>query len=212
MYDTVFLHGLGQGPEAWQAVLRALPGLGADCPDLTPPGASGDYAQLLEAFVRRYALGERPLRLCGLSLGAVLALDFALRYPARVASLALIAPQYRAPKGLLRLQGLLFRCLPPGAFAGAGLSKAGMMRLTRSLGALDLQAGLPGLACPVLVLCGARDRANRPAAQRLAGLLPQGRLAYIPGAGHEVNRDAPAALARRLADFWGLGAGCAHQP
>ena len=40
------------------------------------------------------------LHLCGLSLGAVLALDYTIRHPQRVESLVLIAGQYRSPKFL----------------------------------------------------------------------------------------------------------------
>ena len=50
-------------------------------------------------------------------------------------------------------------------------------------------------------LCGARDRANRRAARTLAEALPRAALRTIPGAGHEVNRDAPEALGQLLTAF-----------
>lgn len=63
---------------------------------------------------------------------------------------------------------------------------------------LDFSAKLGGIACPAAVVCGERDRANRGAAEELQRLLPNAELRIIPGAGHEVNRDAPEALAALL--------------
>ena len=59
--------------------------------------------------------------------------------------------------------------------------------------AFRLRAG----AGPVLV-CGEKDAANLKAARRLAKLLPHAQLHILPGAGHELNTDAPAALAALL--------------
>ena len=42
----------------------------------------------------------------------------------------------------------------------------------------------------------------RSDARRLAALLPDAAWEIVPGAGHEVNRDAPEALAARLRAFW----------
>ena len=44
---------------------------------------------------------SQSLNLCGLSLGAVLALNYAIDFPQRVNSLILIAPQYDMPKFLI---------------------------------------------------------------------------------------------------------------
>ena len=47
-------------------------------------------------------------------------------------------------------------------------------------------------------LCGERDRANKKAALELRDGIPGAELAWVPGAGHEVNREAPEALAALL--------------
>ena len=110
---TVFLHGLGQTARAWDEVVRLCPGLEADCPDLfSLPGSGPSYDRLLSALEGRYAGESGPLRLCGLSLGAVLALDYAARHPDQVRQLVLIAPQYRTPRPLFALQDVMF--LPGG--------------------------------------------------------------------------------------------------
>ena len=137
-----------------------------------------------------------------MSLGAVLALHYALDHPDRVRALALAAPQIAMPRRLLAVQDLVFRLLPQGAFGGTGFSKADFRRLTASMAELDFRRQVPSLRCPVLVVCGAGDRANRRAAQELHSLLPTSALHLIQGAGHEVNRDAPQALAALLDAFF----------
>lgn len=197
---TVLLHGLGQTPRDWDAVTGLVPTLETDCPDLFAIAAAGalTYPSLLAQLEARYVHSKEPLRLCGLSLGAVLALDYTIRHPDQVAALVWIAGQLRSPRLLLSLQNLVFHCLPDRMFAGMGISKQSAIQLAHSMRDLDLTPGLRRVTCPVEVVCGARDRANQKAAQALAELLPQARLHIIPGAGHQVNADAPAAIAQLL--------------
>ena len=137
--DTVFLSGLGQTPGVWDGVRRCLPELkDVRCPSLS----GGTYPALYDALEADCQALEAPFRLCGLSLGAVLALDYAARNPHHVASLVLIAPRYRMPRRLLEIQDRIFALLPDAAWE------------------------------------------------------------IVPGAGHVVTRDAPAALAARLREFW----------
>ena len=67
---------------------------------------------------------------------------------------------------------------------------------------LDFRGDLGRVGCPTLVLCGERDRANQKAALELRAGIPKAELAWIPGAGHEVHRDAPEALAEALRQFF----------
>ena len=81
-------------------------------------------------------------------------------------------------------------------------SKGEVIGLTRSMMDLDFRGDLGRVSCPTLVLCGERDRANQKAALELRAGIPKAELAWIPGAGHEVNRDAPEALAEALRQFF----------
>lgn len=198
---TIFLHGLGQGPESWLPVSRGLEG---QVPDLFAlAGKEGArYPALYRAFAGYCGGFAGPLRLCGLSLGGILALQYAVEHPERVEALVLIGAQYVMPKGLLRFQNGVFRLLPGSAFRKMGLSKRDVIGLTDSMLDLDFRGELGTVSCPTLVLCGERDRANRKAAQGLQAGIPGAELAWIPGAGHEVNRDAPEALAEALRSFF----------
>lgn len=61
---------------------------------------------------QRYSEVKEPLRICGLSLGALLAIDFAIRHEEKVDSLVLIGAQYKVPSLLIDFQNLIFRCMP----------------------------------------------------------------------------------------------------
>ena len=200
----IFVHGLGQTPAGWEPVLCLLDGQpDCACPDLAKlvPAGEVTYPRLFRAFARLCDGAEAPLALCGLSLGGVLALHYAAEYPGRVGSLVLIAPQYRMPKRLLRVQNALFHLMPGTMFRQTGFSKTQMIRLCGSMADLDLSGMLSRVSCPVLVLCGSRDRANRRACAELARLLPGAEFRVVEGAGHELNREAPEKLAPLLRAF-----------
>lgn len=201
---TILLHGLGQTPASWDAVLAAwTPASPPLRPGLTEllSGGAARYDRLYQAFSALCADLPDPLDLCGLSLGGILALHYAADHPDRVGRLVLIGTQYVMPKRLLRVQNLLFRCMPSSAFRGMGLPKRDVLSLTASMADLDFRAALAGIPCPALVVCGERDRANRQAARELAEQLPRAELRILPGAGHEANVDAPQALAGLLSAF-----------
>lgn len=202
--QRIFLHGLGQGPSSWDGTLRYLDGP-ALCPDLFSLPRRGEfgYQALYQAFCAYCAAVSGPVQLCGLSLGGVLALHYAAEHPENVSSLALIGAQYAMPKRLLQFQDLLFRWAPAGVFQGAGLAREEMRTLCRSMADLDFGPKLREIAAPALVVCGARDRANRRSSVQLQTLLPNARLVLLPGSGHEVNREAPDQLGPLLRDFFG---------
>ena len=203
--QRIFLHGLGQRAADWAEVTGALTRQeGVFCPDLFPliAGKEAVYDSLYQAASACLDGAEEPLDLCGLSLGAVLALHYALDHPDRVRALALVCGQYRMPKKLLRLQSWLFRLMGEKSFQPMGLTKREVIALTRSMETLDFSQRLSQLEMPVLVVCGEADRANRGASEELAQRIPRAVLRLVPGAGHEVNRDAPEALATLVESFF----------
>ena len=100
----VFLHGMGQNAASWEKTISFLPeGTEAVCPELSDFFTEGScyYSSMYAAFCDHCGGFSQSLNLCGLSLGAVLALNYAIDFPQRVNSLILIAPQYDMPKFLI---------------------------------------------------------------------------------------------------------------
>ena len=78
---TVLLHGLGQTAQDWKDVVRHLSTSHVECPELfSSTGNEISYSRILADLEGQYSNVTEPLRICGLSLGALLALDFAIRH------------------------------------------------------------------------------------------------------------------------------------
>jgi len=194
---TIYVHGLGQGAKAWD-------GFAGVAPELFQllNGEALTYASLYRVFSAYCHKKSGKLNLCGLSLGGILALNFAMDYPEKVHRLVLVGTQYKIPKGLFRFQNMIFRFLPSLAFKGMGLSKRDVLSLTKSMEDLDLSGRLQEVACPTLVLVGSKDKPNLNASKSLATLIDGAVLTIVEGAGHEVNTDAPEELKRLVRKFF----------
>lgn len=196
---TIFLHGLGQTAQDWEEVIRQTALSEVDCPELFSL-SEGEitYFGIRNGLEKRYADITEPFCICGLSLGALIALDYAIRHNEQVAALVLIGVQYKVPSLLIDFQNLIFRCMPNKTFDDMGMSKNDVIRLAHSMRSLDFRSGLKDIKCPVTILCGEKDRANLKASRQLAELLSQSKLRIVPGAAHELNKCAPEAIA----DVW----------
>ncbi len=196
---TIFLHGLGQTAQDWEEVIRQTALSEVDCTELFSL-SEGEitYFGIRNGLEKRYADITEPFCICGLSLGALLALDYAIRHNEQVAALVLIGVQYKVPSLLIDFQNLIFRCMPNKTFDDMGMSKNDVIRLAHSMRSLDFRSGLKDIKCPVTILCGEKDRANLKASRQLAELLSQSKLRIVPGAAHELNKCAP----ETIADVW----------
>ncbi len=197
----VFVHGLGQTPESWNAVLPFIDeAAGCVCPDLVQSvkNQNVNYKNLYKTFSKLCDKFDESIDLCGLSLGGVLALNYAIERPEKVKSLVLIATPYKMPKMLLKLQNICFRFMPKSMFWQMGFEKKDYIGLCKSMMELDFTDRLDNISCPVMIVCGEKDNANKKAAKELAMLLKDARLEFVSGAGHEVNVEAPDKLGKLL--------------
>lgn len=200
----ILLHGMGQNAASWQQTVSRLPrDLQTVCPELREFTTEGDcrYDKMYAAFCDYCKKLSEPVNLCGLSLGAVLALNYAADFPKEVSALVLAAPQYEMPKRLLKMQNTAFKFMSEKKFKDTGFAKKDFISLTNSMADINLSAQLSAIRCPVLILCGEKDSANKRAAETLSEMLPNARFSLVEGAGHEVNIDNPQALADKLAAF-----------
>lgn len=118
----VFLHGLGQTAQDWNAVVEQVSCSDTDCPELfSLDGKDVTYSNIFAQLENRYADTPEPFVLCGLSLGAILALDYAIRHENQVSSLVLIGVQYKVPSLLIDFQNIVFRCMPCKVFEDMGI-------------------------------------------------------------------------------------------
>ena len=65
----------------WKEVVQQLSISDVDCPELFSSTEDEiSYSQILGDLEQRYSEEKEPLRICGLSLGALLAIDFAIQH------------------------------------------------------------------------------------------------------------------------------------
>ena len=204
---------------------HARSGAPAAAADYTPECFSSDLERVLAgAGAERAAVG-------GLSMGAGVALRFALAQPQRVAGLVLasfpagggrgIAAHALAFAQMLDAEGLLAAGERFVWGKGSGLSErdAALVRqgfLEHPPHALahilrELIAAQPAVEAlapelrrferPVLLVAGQHDAPSVAASQALAAALPRARLVVVPDAGHVVNLERPAAFNTALQGF-----------
>ncbi len=143
--NVVFLHGLGQFPSSWNETISYLPeDTKTYCPNLFAfrTARAITYQNIYFSFEEYADKFPEPVTICGISFGAVLALNYCLNYAEKVQSLILIAPQYKMPRDLLKFQNILFHIMPEKSFLEIGIKKQEMIHLTSSMMILDFEQDL----------------------------------------------------------------------
>jgi pimeloyl-ACP methyl ester carboxylesterase len=185
-----------------------------------------DFSEVASA-----ASPQAPVIAGGLSLGAAVALHFALAETARVAALVLAAVPAGAGRGFSGQAAAFAEALEHEGAEAAGerfvwgessgldpqaaklvrngflehppASLAAILRETLASlpGIAELAPRLAGLDVPALIVVGSEDRGSLEPCRALADALPRARLVEIAGAGHVVNLAAPGAFNAALGEF-----------
>ena len=203
----IFLHGSGHRSSSWQETISHM----ADredilCPELSSllDGQAATYKNLYASFTRYCGRTDRQIHLCGISLGGILALNYAIDHPQKVRSLVLIGTPHQIPKVTFGIQTIFFRFLPKSMFEAMAFDKRNTFFLGNSMKHLDLSGRVESISCPTLILCGKRDRANMQSAYYLSENIKNSELKFIENTGHVVNEESPEVLANILRGFYSL--------
>jgi len=185
----------------------------ADPASYSHANALADMAAILDQ------LGQRRAVLGGHSLGGYLSLDFALRFPDRVAGLVLIGtgPGFRNDAARdewnRRAERTAARLAERGLSAlGSSAELRGVehrdatgviQAATQTLAQRDAHVidGLPRIQAPALIVVGAEDAPFLGAADYMAAKMPQARKVVIPDAGHAPNVSQPGLFNAEVSRF-----------
>lgn len=201
----VFIHGLGQTASSWNETIRYMKIDNMSfCPDLFDmfEDKKINYQNLYQGFTEYCSQFSEPVHICGLSLGGILALQYAIEHKSEIKSLVLIGTQYIMPKNLISFQNLIFRFMPEFMFKEMGAGKRDLINLSDSMKELDFSNRLKDITCPVMVICGEKDNANKKASILLSKAISGAKFSRIKKSGHEVNLQAPETLAEVLNNFY----------
>jgi pimeloyl-ACP methyl ester carboxylesterase len=229
---VVLIHGVGLRAEAWNAQISALserfqvtavdmPGHGGSA---LPAGALAlkDYTDAIAAVL------DRPALVVGHSMGAMIALDLAARYPHLVRGVAALNAVFERPSEAAhavqdraaQLDGVTVA--DPSTtlerwFGNAPSSeRAACDDWLRSVDPAGYRAAyrvfahengpsrdaLSALTCPALFMTGADEPNSTPAmSQAMADLTPQGRAVILPDAAHMMPMTHADQVSAALLEF-----------
>lgn len=201
----ILIHGSGHKAASWNETISHMEN--SDdilCPNLVSvlKGKEANYTNLYSSFTEYCGKIDGQVHLCGISLGGILALNYALDFPEKMKTLVLIGTPYKVPKAAFALQNMIFRFLPKSVFENMAFDKKHTFALGNSMKSLDFSDIVQNIKCPALIICGKKDNANMKSAYYLAQNIKNAELKIIENAGHVVNEDAPEALAKILDDYY----------
>ena len=204
---NILIHGLGQDEKSWEEIKDKLEIKNAQVktPNLYKllKNYQSNYKNLYKVF-ENYCnnLKDNELNLCGLSLGGVLAIDYAIKYPQKVKSLILIGVPYKIPKVIFKIQNLIFKFMPKSIFENRGYPKKDFISLINSLSNLDIPNKVKNIRCKTLILCGENDKVNLKSVKQLNENIKQSKQKIIRNSKHEVNIENPIELSNEIMDFF----------
>jgi 3-oxoadipate enol-lactonase len=196
-----------------------------------PPGPYPIALMASDAAAVLHAAGIQRAHILGVSMGGMIAQEFALQYPERVLSLILGCTAAGGPHAVQAdpevLRALLPRGLSPDEFAESvnpfiydlstpreridedmALRKKwypteqGYMGQLQGIMVWEAYSRLTQIAAPTLVLHGETDRLIPPAnAHLIAQRIPGAKLAMVPNASHIFTTDQPASAHREVLEF-----------
>ena len=192
-----------------------------------PPYSAGALARDVAGVLD--GLGITNVVLCGLSVGGVIAQQFAIDYPDRVRALVLCdtgarigtASAWEERIATIKANGLgvlaqpsmerwfseEFRRLHPDEVRGYAnmvvrTAVDGYAGTCCALRDADLTQAAASIDKPTLVLCGDQDIATPPSLARdLVNIIPNARLGLVPGAGHISCVERPELIASEIMRF-----------
>ena len=90
---------------------------------------------------------------------------------------------------------MLFHLMPNSAFSKMGFKKADVISLCGTMAELDFSDSLHKVSCPVLLICGEKDAANKKTSKELCQYFNNACFHELAKTGHEANIEAPEELA-----------------
>jgi 3-oxoadipate enol-lactonase len=233
---VVFIHGLGGDHSMW---LYQVPAFCSQFPTIaldlrghgqsTRPTADFGIADMAADVVRLLrAIGVERAHLVGLSLGGMVAQQFALHYPLATASLVLADTLCGAPAGFESVMRDAFRFIEENSMAAVAQAritnafsdavdavmrgylidrvaqndKAAYVSAARSGFGFSVADRLSEITAPTLVIVGDQDRVTPPAlSDDIAARISGARLVRIAGAGHISNMERPQEFNRAVLQF-----------
>lgn len=202
---TILIHGSGHKSTSWdETILYMKDDKDILCPNLASilNGKEANYMNLYSSFVEYCNNIDGQINLCGLSLGGILALNYAIDFPDKVKKLVLIGTPYKVPRVMFSIQNVIFKFIPKSIFENMAFNKKDTFVLGKSMKKLDFTNKAQNIKCSTLIICGKKDSANIKSAYYLSENIKNAQLQIIENTGHIVNEESPKILAKILEEYY----------
>lgn len=200
----IFLHGPGQSPPVWQDVVGAInPDQQMVAPwlkGLKPTEHDGfNMDSAVEAILDVMEVrGVDQADLVGFSLGGLVALRTAMKYPQKIRHTVLISTPMIPAQATLSRQLWMARLTPSMLFKQ--ISKEHVVAALGALAESDMGVDLSGLATPTLTIAADGDPMGRASAEHLIAQAKATKR-LLPGTDPNLLKTHPAELAQLISDF-----------
>lgn len=197
----ILIHGSGQKAASWTKTVSYMKNNDDIlCPELSLllNGKEASYENLYSSFTEYCSKIDGQIHLCGISLGGILALNYALDFPDKVKTLVLIGTPHKIPKIMFAVQNVIFKFLPSSFFEKTAFDKKDTFALGNSMKNLDFTGKVQSIKCPTMIICGKKDSANIKSAYYFSQNINNAKLDIIDDTGHIVNEESPKTLAKIL--------------
>ena len=201
----ILIHGSGHKAASWNETISYMNDNGDILyPDLYKilNGKEASYTNFYSSFIEYCNKIDAKIDLCGLSLGGILALNYAIDYPEKVKSLVLIGTPHKVPKIMFSIQNVIFKFLPKSLFETMAFNKKDTFILGKTMKNLDFSNKVHKVQSPTLIICGDKDSANIKSAYYLAKNIKNAKLEIMKNTGHIINEENPKELSKLLNNFW----------
>ena len=201
----ILIHGSGHKADSWNKVISNMNNdKDILCPDLSTilNGKEASYNNLYSSFAEYCNKLDGKIELCGLSLGGILALNYAIEYPNKVEKLVLIGTPHKVPKVMFSIQNVIFKFLPKKIFETMAFNKKDTFIMGNTMKKLDFSNRVKNVKCPTLIICGEKDSSNIKSAHYLAENIKNAKLEIMKNTGHIINEENPKELSELLTEFW----------
>ncbi len=205
MSKKILVHGSGHKAASWKETISYMTkDENIMCLNLSSilEEKEASYKNLYCSFIKYCNKIDGQIHLCGLSLGGILSLNYALDFPQKVKTLVLVGTPYKIPKMAFGFQNIVFRFLPKSIFETMAFDKKDTFALANTMKNIDFSDKLNNINCPTLILCGKKDSANIKSAYYLSQNIKNAELKVIENTGHVVNEENPKALAKILNEYY----------
>jgi pimeloyl-ACP methyl ester carboxylesterase len=201
----IFVHGGGSNADSFR---HQVEGLGSKyvpiALDLPGHGRSAgadaltciaDYAEVVAAFMD--AASVECAVIAGRSMGSLIAIDFALRFPERLKALVLISAAAKFNISSERLAWYKTRAERLAPRKSPLVTYLDVLAVTKA----DLRERVSEIRKPTLIIVGASDVAVRGDARFLSEQIMGAVLVVIPDAGHAVTSEKPVEVNSAIDSF-----------